>query len=111
MRPWIMRQTILALLLLAGAAQPASEPIVRIGLVQNAATVTVRSASDFVVEQRTTRTATFASALAIDPAATGALKTADLQHRMTVTIDGGIVLVPAPGTRVRIQPPAAPLEI
>ena len=110
-----MRQILLAALLgllgFAGGPQPAAEPIVRIGLTQNAATVTIRSASDFTVEQRTTRSATFASALAIDPAATGPLKTADLQYRTTVTLDGGVVLVLAPAARIRIEPPSAPLEI
>jgi stage II sporulation protein D len=107
-----MRKLFLAALLLAAAApQPATEPIVRIGLTQNAAAVTIRSASDFTVEQRTTRAATFASVLAIDAAATGPLKKAELQYRMTVEIDGGVVLVMPPGARVRIEPPAAPLEI
>ena len=106
-----MRQTLFAALLVAGAQQPAAEPIVRIGLTQNAATVTIRSAADFIVEQRTTRSATFASTLAIAPAASGPLKKAEMQYRVTVELDGGVVLVLAPGTRVRIDPPAAPLEI
>lgn len=107
-----MRQILLAaLLLLAGAPQPASEPLVRIGLTQNAASVTLRSAGDFTVEGRRTRAATFASALALDPAASGAIRKGDLQYRMTVETDGGEVLVLAPGARVRIDPPAAPLEI
>lgn len=107
-----MRQVLFAvLLLLTGALQPTSEPIVRIGLTQNATTVTIRSASDFTVERRTTRSAMFASTLAIDPAATGELKRAELQYRMTVTLDGDVVVVLAAGTRVRIEPPASPLEI
>jgi stage II sporulation protein D len=107
-----MRQFLLAALLaLAGAPQPASEPLVRIGLTQNAVSVTIRAASDFTVEQRTTRSATFASVLALDPSAAGAVKKAELQYRMTVEIDGGLVLVIPPGQRVRIEPPAAPLEI
>ena len=107
-----MRQILLAVLLvLAWSPQPASEPIVRIGLTQNAATVTIRSASEFTVEQRPTRSATFASTLALDPSASGALTKADLQYRMTVEIDGGVVVVVAPGTRIRIEPPSAPLEI
>ena len=67
-----MRQFLLAaLLLVAGGVQPQKEPTVRIGLKQNAATVIVRSASAFTVEQRTTRSATFASVLAIDPRPAG----------------------------------------
>ena len=110
-----MRQIVLTVLLgvlsTAGAPQPASEPVVRIGLTQNAATVTIRSAAEFTVEKRTTRSATFASVLALDAAASGALKKADLQYRTTVEIDGGVVLVIPPASRVRIDPPAAPLEI
>jgi stage II sporulation protein D len=107
-----MRQPFLALLLLvAGAAQPPREPTVRIGLNQNAATVTIRSARPFTVEQRTTRSATFASVLAVDPAASGSVKKVELKYRTTVELDGDVVLVLAPGTRVRIEPPGAPLEI
>ena len=110
-----MRQIILAALLgmlgMAGAPQPAGEPVVRIGLTQNAASVTIRSASDFTVEQRTTRSARFASVLAVDPASAGPLEKADLQSRMTVELDGEVVLVMPPGARVRIEPPAAFLEI
>ena len=107
-----MRQLVLAaLVLLTGALQPQKEPTVRIGLTQNAASVIVRSASAFTVEQRTTRSATFASVLALDPATTGSLKKADLRYRMTVELDGDVLLVLPPGARVRIEPPGAPLEI
>jgi peptidoglycan hydrolase-like amidase len=107
-----MRQTLSAfLLLVAGAAQAPTEPAVRIGLNQNAATVTIRSASPFTVEQRTTRSATFASVLALDPGVAGSLKKADLKYRVTVELDGDVVLALAPGARVRIEPPGAPLEI
>ena len=107
-----MRQLLLAaLLLVVGAVQPQKEPTVRIGLTQNAASVIVRSASAFTVEQRTTRSATFASVLALDPAATGSLKKADLQYRMTVELDGDVVLLLPPGARVRIEATGAPLEI
>lgn len=107
-----MRQCLLALLLLtAGPTQPPSEPIVRIGLNQNAATVTIRSASPFTVEQRTTRSATFASVLAVEPGTSGPLKKADLKYRITVELDGDVVLALAPGSRVRIAPGGAPFEI
>ena len=107
-----MRQSLLALLLLlAGAAQPPREPTVRIGLNQNAATVTIRSARAFSVEQRTTRSATFASVLAVDPDTSGSLKKAELKYRMTVELDGDVMFVLPPGARVRIEPPGAPLEI
>lgn len=96
---------------MAGAAQPQLEPTVRIGLHQNAATVTIRSASAFTIQQRPTRSATFASVLALDPSASGPLARADLKYRMTVEIDGDVVLALAPGTHVRIEPAGALLEI
>ena len=107
-----MRSLLLGLrLLLLTAGQPAPvEPTVRIGLTQNATTVTVKSAEPFTVEGRSTRSAVFASVLAIDAAKTGALAASELQYRVTVTLDDGVVVLPANG-RVRIEPPAAPLEI
>ena len=108
-----MRQILLGiLLLLIPAAQgPPVEPIVRIGLTQNAATVTIRSAQAFMVGGRTTRSATFAAVLAVDPNANGPVAATDLQYRITARLDdGATVVMPADG-RVRIEPPAAPLEI
>ena len=99
------------LILLILPPQPSGEPMVRIGLTQNAASVTVRSAEPFTGEDRTTRSATFASALAVDPARSGAIAASDLQYRVTVTLDGGVIVVIPGGARVRIEPPAAPLEI
>lgn len=107
-----MRQLLLAAsLLLIGATQPTSEPTVRIGLNQNAATVTIRSATAFNVEQHATRSATFTSVLAVDPAASGALKTSDLLYRITAVLDGDVVLVFPAGMHVRIAPPGSLLEI
>jgi stage II sporulation protein D len=99
------------ILLSGGASQPAAEPIVRIGLTQNAASVTIRSESAFSIEQRVTRSATFTNVLALDPAAAGPLKKADLQYRLTVELDGDTVLVLPAGARARIEPPGTPLEM
>lgn len=107
-----MRHLVLAgLLILASVPQPVAEPIVRIGLNQNAATVTVRSASAFSVEGRSTRSATFASVLALDPGASGAVRKSELEYRITAELDGNVTLVLPAGARVRIDPPAAPLQI
>jgi peptidoglycan hydrolase-like amidase len=107
-----MRHAVLtALLLLVSAPQPATEPTVRIGLNQNAATVTIRSTSSFTVQGRATRSATFASVLALDPAAAGAVRKSDLRYRITAELDGNVLLVLAAGARIRIEPPAAPLQI
>src|SRR5919107_6286535 len=94
----------LVLLLLSTSSQPAVEPTVRIGLNQNAASVTVRSGEPFTVEGRPTRSATFASVLAVDPSTSGAVAAADLQYRVTITLDGGAVLVMPAAARVRIEP-------
>ena len=108
-----MRQCLIAiLLLLATGAQPPPEPVVRIGLDRNASAVTIRSASPFTVEQRSTRTATFTTALAVDPAAAAApLKKADLEYRVTIELDDQSILVLPPGGRARIEPGGALLEI
>src|SRR5215471_16824816 len=107
-----MRQCLFAVLLgLIAAGQTATEPIVRIGLTQNAATLTIRSESAFSVEQRATRSATFTTVLALDPAVQGPLKKADLQYRVSVDLDGESILVLAPGAHVRIEPAGAPLEV
>ncbi|HXG55018.1 MAG TPA: SpoIID/LytB domain-containing protein [Vicinamibacterales bacterium] len=108
-----MRQILLGILLLLFPTlqQSPVEPIVRIGLTQNAATVTIRSARAFTVAGRTTRAATFAAVLAVDPNAKGPVAAADLQHRITARLDDGTTLVMPADGRVRIEPPAAPLEI
>src|SRR4051812_14611351 len=107
-----MRPVFIALLLfLTAATQPPTEPTVRIGLQQNASTVTGRSAMPFSVEQRTTRVATFSPPLGLDPAVSGTLKKSDLQYRVTAELDGETLVVFAPGARVRIEPAGAPPEI
>ena len=108
-----MRQILLGLVLLLVSAPQQSpvEPLVRIGLTQNAATVTVRSAGTFTVAGRTTRAATFASVLAVDPNASGPVAAADLAYRITVRLDDDVTVVMPVGARVRIEPPTSPLQI
>jgi stage II sporulation protein D len=107
-----MRSILLALLLLLlHPQQPPTEPIVRIGLTQNAASVTVQSAEPFTVAERTTKTAAFSSVVAVDPNARGAVAAADLQYRVTVRLDDGSTLVLPAGARVRIEPATSPLQI
>jgi stage II sporulation protein D len=108
-----MRQLLMVtLLLLIPSAQAQLEPTVRIGLNQNASTVTVRSAVAFRVEQHSTRSATFAPVLALDAgAASGTLKKSDLQYRMTVELDGDVLLAVPLDTHLRIEPAGAPFEI
>src|SRR5262245_28472023 len=108
-----MRSLLLGcLLLLVPAAQQSSvEPTVRIGLNQNATSITVKSAEAFTVEGRSTRSATFASVLAIDANRTGPVAASDLQSRVTLTLDAGEMIVMPAGGRVRIEPAGTPLEI
>src|SRR6185369_10535991 len=99
-----MRQfLVVALLLLLPAAQAQNEPVVRIGLNQNAQTVTLRSANPFSVQQYKTRSATFTMALALGSATpTGALTRSDLQRRLIAELDGDVVLVMPPVAKARI---------
>ena len=108
-----MRSLVLGLLvvLVSAARQPAVEPTVRIGLTQNAATVTIRSAEPFTIGGRATRSAAFASVLAVDANSSGPVAAANLQYRVTVTLDDGTVVVVPPSARTRIEPAAALLEI
>ena len=97
---------------LVPGAQAQNEPIVRIGLNQNAATVTIRSASAFSVQQYRTRSATVTAVLSSGTGAAAAtLKKSDLQYRMVVELDGGVVLALPPGTKVRMASSGAPLAI
>src|SRR5688572_26914229 len=77
-----------------------SEPVVRIGLDQNAATVTVRSTRAFTIQQQQTRSATFSAVLSVTPAqANGTLRRQDLQYRMVIELDEGRVLAPPLATK------------
>jgi stage II sporulation protein D len=108
-----MRQILLGgVLLIVPLTQPNSiEPSVRIGLTQNAPTVTVRSAETFAVAGRMTRAATFAAVLAVAPDTNGPVAEADLQYRITAKLDDDATVVMPAGARVRIEPAAAPFEI
>lgn len=99
------------LLLLVSAPQPATEPTVRIGLTQNASSVTVRSTAPFTVEGRSTRSATFATVLAIDANKFGPVAASDLQSRVTITFDDGGMIVMPVGGRARIEPVPALLQV
>ncbi len=89
----------------AGYTPATGEPTVRIGLSQNAPTVSVSSAAFFLIQQTRTRTAKFSMALAVDPAAaTRTVSRADLQYRAIVELDAGRILVLPKNARIRIQP-------
>ena len=107
-----MRTLLLAVLLLIAGAQAPSELVVRIGLNQNASTVTLRSDNAFTVQQTRTRTAKFTMILSVDAAAANrTLSRADLRYRTLVELDGGRLLVLPTTTKVRIEPAGAVIDI
>jgi stage II sporulation protein D len=102
----MMRKLLVAAILLLPAFQQ-SEPTVRIGLGQNATTVTVRSTAEFRVQGQPTRTARFSPVLAVEGAPDGTVISRDqLRYRLAVELDGNRYLVFPIATHIRIQPPA-----
>ncbi len=111
-----MRKLLVGFLLVVAGFSPRSassqtEPIVRIGLSQNAATVTLSSNSPFRIQQNSTRSAKFTAVLALDRS-TGnrVIRRADLQYRMAVELDQGRLVVLPMSTKVTIDAPATPIE-
>jgi stage II sporulation protein D len=91
------------LLILPAAQVPQTEPVVRIGLNQNASSVTVRAATPFVVEQNPTRSARFTAVLSLNAASnTRVYGRDDLSYRMIIELDGGRFLVRPMSAKVRI---------
>ena len=107
-----MRTLLPVVLLLLAGAQAPNELVVRIGLSQDAATVTLRSDKAFTVQQIPTRSAKFTMILSVDADATNrALSHADLRYRALVELDEGRLLVLPTTTKVRIEPSGAVIEI
>jgi stage II sporulation protein D len=100
----MIRKVLVAALLLLPVLQQ-SEPTVRIGLGQNAATVTVRSSEEFRVQGQPTKSARFSPILTVGNAPEGTVIARDqFRYRLSIELDGGrYVLLPLT-TRVRIQP-------
>src|SRR5215475_1834969 len=111
-----MRKRVVVALLLTACAlyerpvRSQTVPTVRIGLNQNAATVTLRAASAFIIEQNRTRTAKFTPVLALDPAATAAVTSANLQYRTLIELDGGRLVVLPKGAKTQIDAGGIPIE-
>lgn len=99
-----------AVALRSAVQQP--EPIVRIGLDQNASSVTVRSGVPFTVGQDRTRSARFSIVLAVDVSGEARVyRREDLQHRIVVEVDGGGIIVLPMSSKIRLGPSTAPLQI
>src|SRR5262245_32058248 len=101
----------ISLPLLAASIGPReqAEPTVRIGLNQNAGTVTIRSSQAFAVESNRTRSAKFTPIVSVDPAAKTVTKD-DLQYRMLVELEGGKMLALPMTSKVRLEPAGAWME-
>src|SRR5215831_1877163 len=85
-------------------ARSQTVPKVRIGLTQNAATVSLRSSADFTIRQNRTRTAKFSMVLGVDSSVSNrALTKNDLQYRALVEIDGGKIFVIPKTETIRIE--------
>src|SRR5437870_4428346 len=114
-----MRKRILLALLLAITAlyerpvRSQTVPTVRIGLSQNASTVSIRSSEAFAIQQNRTRTAKFTMILTVDPTIpNGVMTRNDLQYRALVEIDGGGILVIPKSTKIRVEPAGSvPIEV
>jgi len=109
------KRVVLALLLTVGAfyerpVRSQAVPTVRIGLTQNAATVSLRAANAFTIQQNRTRTAKFTPVLALDPAATATVTSANLQYRTLIEVDGGRLIVLPKGAKIQIDAGAVPIE-
>src|SRR5215510_4418154 len=109
------KRVVLALLLTVGAfyerpVRSQAVPTVRIGLTQNAATVSLRAANAFTIQQNRTRTAKFTPVLALDPAATATVTSANLQYRTLIEMDGGRLIVLPKGARIQIDAGGVPIE-
>src|SRR5438046_2390366 len=108
-----MRKFIAALfltILVISGARAQNEPTVRIGLSQNAATVSLRAGSPFTIQQTRTQTAKFTMVVALDPNAAGAVTKASLQYRTLVELDGGKLMVLPKAGKIRIDTGGAPIE-
>lgn len=101
---------IFAACVLAFVVHAQNEPVVRIGLDQDARSVTLRSATAFAVDGNRTRIARFSSVVTLPPE-TRTYRKEDLRYAMTAEIDGGNVVVVPIGSKVRIEPPGSPLEV
>jgi peptidoglycan hydrolase-like amidase len=109
------KRVVLALLLTVGAfyersVRSQTVPTVRIGLTQNAATVSLRAANAFTIQQNRTRTAKFTPVLALDPAATATVTSANLQYRTLIEVDGGRLIVLPKGAKIQIDAGSVPIE-
>lgn len=103
----LLRRAMLLTTLLVSLVSVQSEPSIRIGLSQNAGSVTIRSSEPFTIQQQSTRSAKFSTVLALDDSMLSrVIGKEDLRYRMVVELDGGRILALPVNTHVRVPPPA-----
>src|SRR5262249_24140407 len=107
---WLLQLSLTVGALYERPVRSQTAPTVRIGLTQNAATVTLRAANAFTIQQNRTRTAKFTMALAVDPAATGVLTNSNLQYRTVIELDGGRIIVLPKGAKTQVDGGGVPVE-
>lgn len=101
----MIRKLLLAAFLVLPALQQ-SEPTVRIGLDQNAQTLTIRSSEGFTIQGQTARSAKFSAVLSLgESSETAVIRKDQVRYRMAVELDGDRYVVVPMSTRIRIQPP------
>ena len=103
----MFRRVFSAALLLYALQQPEREPLVRIGLDENATAVTIRSTREFRVQGQSARMARFTTILALGEtvAPSTIVSKSAMRYRMAVELDGDRYLVVPTNTHIRIQPP------
>jgi stage II sporulation protein D len=109
------RRLVVGCLLIAGAlwerpVRSQTAPTVRIGISQNAASVTIRSTVPFSIQQNRTRSAKFTNVLTLDPAVARTLTRSDLRYRTLVELDNGKLIVLPQGARTSIDAGGVPIE-
>src|SRR4030095_2403035 len=102
------KRFVVALLLTAGAlyerpVRSQTVPTVRIGLTQNASTVSLRASTAFTIPQNRTRTAKFTPVLALDPVAMAGVPRANLRYRTIIELDGGRLIVLPKSAKIQID--------
>jgi peptidoglycan hydrolase-like amidase len=93
------------------AASSQTEPIVRIGLNQNATSITLRSSAPFKIQQHSARSAKFSVVLSVEPSVLNrVVRKEDLRYRMVAELDNANLLILPLSDKVRIEAPATPIE-
>jgi stage II sporulation protein D len=104
-KPILLAFLVTVVALYNHSARSQAFPRVRIGLTQNAPTVSLRSSEEFTIQESRTRTAKLSAILSVDSSISSRpLTRSDLKYRTLVEIDGGKILVIPNTEKIRIEP-------